>query len=73
MKNIQKTNKNCYCLGGGGVSPPLKALKKTLVETVLQTIVVDYNVYLSTSQCYLITLHLFVVTLQWQPTLSELQ
>lgn len=48
MKNIQKTNKNYYCLGG--ISPtegPEK--KKTLVETVLQTIVVGYNVCLSTS------------------------
>ena len=35
MKNILKTNKICYCLGGkfktyGGEFPPLKALKKTL-------------------------------------------
>ena len=29
MKNIQKTNEICYCLGGGKF-PPLKALKKTL-------------------------------------------
>ena len=41
MKNIQKTNEICYCLGGkfkllggggggGGDFPPLNALKKTL-------------------------------------------
>ena len=40
MKNIQKTNEICCCLGGEiqnlgggrGEFPPLKALKKTLVE-----------------------------------------
>ena len=27
-ENIKKTNKLCYCLGGGGEFKPLKALKK---------------------------------------------
>jgi len=36
MKNVLKTNKICYCLGGKfktwrGEIPPLKALKKTLL------------------------------------------
>ena len=31
MKNILKMNEICYCLGGGGNFPPLKALKKTLL------------------------------------------
>ena len=39
MKNIEKTNKICYCLGGGeflgGEISPLKALKKTLLSGFL--------------------------------------
>ena len=42
MKNNQKINEICYCLGGGGdsklrgeMSPPLMALKKHCLKYVL--------------------------------------
>ena len=53
-KNIQKTNKICYCFGGGGKFSPLKALKKTLsVATIISSLNTDIKPD-SISDCFLL-------------------